>query len=166
MLKVEIYELLFCLQLWETNFYFPTINISARLVLFGGANLDEDEVELQTQSPALRSRPPPFPSPSSRPRPRSVAPEFHRRSANLDYRELKIYEPRPTFSRGPSHERSNYSDYQHLRTFDPGPTYQRFGRREVRSHTQERCSKLRLCSSVFSFPDLRFFLHPTQIFCL
>ncbi len=52
--------------------------------MFGGVNLEEENAE----SCPSRSRPPPFPSPL-RSRPRSVAPEFHRRSTNL---ELKTYE--------------------------------------------------------------------------
>ena len=67
----------------------------ARLVLFGGVNLEDENVE-STPSPVFRSRPPPFPSPL-RPRPRSVAPEFHRRSTNLD---LKACEQQvPNYSR-------------------------------------------------------------------
>ena len=135
--------------------------------MFGGVNLEEENAE----SCPSRSRPPPFPSPL-RSRPRSVAPEFHRRSTNL---ELKTYElPIQTHTRSnfeqqvQTHTRSNFEkqvqihtrsnsdrvptqdrsmfDYgRHLKTFDPGPTYVRsFSGRDVRGQTQERCSKLRL----------------------
>ena len=135
--------------------------------MFGGVNLEEENAE----SCPSRSRLPPFPSPL-RSRPRSVAPEFHRRSTNL---ELKTYElPIQTHKKSSfeqqlqTHKRSNFEqqvqtltrsnydrvltqdrsmfDYsRHLKTFDPGPTYVRsFSGRDVRGQTQERCSKFRL----------------------
>ena len=105
--------------------------VSARLVLFGGSHV-EDEVDpsnLSNPSPILKTRPP-LPSPV-RPRPRSVAPDFHRRSTNLDF--LKNYESdhhlRSCQVRGHGH------DVVQVEAASPAPGYMRsFFGRESRPH--------------------------------
>ena len=142
-------------------FLFQFLNIfiqfPARIVLFGGANLEEETypsstLQQQQYSPAFRSRPPPFPSPS-RPRPRSVAPEFHRRSTNIDYTEALTQDKAMTLSRsnldrGPTQEGCNYFDFRPSTSldyvprsnFDHVPTYQRLNL----DRRLERSSKWRL----------------------
>jgi hypothetical protein len=138
------------------------MHFTARIVLFGGTNLEEETYSSSTlqqhhqqQSPAFRSRPPPFPSPS-RPRPRSVAPEFHRRSTNIDYSEDKAMTlSRSNLDRGPTQERCNYFDFRPSTSLDYVPTYQRSNfdyaptyQRSNFDQSLEISSKWRLISSL------------------